>query len=270
VTTGRPVSRGPRLRLATESEKATESPNQLTIEQLAHASGMSVRNIRSHQARGLLAPPEVRLRVGYYGPEHVAQLRLIRELQDEGFNLGGIKRLLEDAPGAAERLLRFKDTLTAPLHDERPETLTLAELGERFRVSADDAGETLAKAQKLGVLVPVGNDQYEVPSPSLLAVAEEVVRRGISLRGALTILEDIERHCDSISRAFVKLFLREVWKPFQEADMPADMWPEIEQAIERLRPIAAEAMMAIFQQRMNAQVETAFGEITRRLSQGKR
>src|SRR5439155_9290803 len=90
----------------------TESLNQLTIEQLAAETGMSVRNIRAHQARGLLAPPEVRMRVGYYGPEHVAQLRLIRELQDDGFNLGGIKRLLDDTHGTAERLLRFKETLT--------------------------------------------------------------------------------------------------------------------------------------------------------------
>ncbi len=79
---------------------------------------MSVRNIRSHQARGLLAPPEVRMRVGYYGPEHVAQLQLIRDLQDEGFNLGGIKRLLEDTHGTAERLLRVRQSLTAPLEDE--------------------------------------------------------------------------------------------------------------------------------------------------------
>ena len=242
----------------------------MTIEQLAQASGMSVRNIRSHQARGLLAPPEVRLRVGYYGPEHVAQLRLIRELQDEGFNLGGIKRLLDDIPGTAERLLRFKETLTSPLHDETPETLTLAELARRFRVEPADAPAVMAKAQRLGVLSPVGNDQYEVPSPTLLAVAEEVVQRGISLTGALAILEDIERHADSISRAFVKLFLKEVWKPFQEADMPAEMWPEIEMAIERLRPIAAEAMLAIFQQRMSAQVETAFGQMTRQLSHPKR
>jgi DNA-binding transcriptional MerR regulator len=84
--------------------EVVESVNQLTIEQLAAAPGMSVRNIRSHQARGLLAPPEVRLRVGYYGPEHVAQLRLIRDLQEEGFNLNGIKRLLDDTHGTAERL----------------------------------------------------------------------------------------------------------------------------------------------------------------------
>jgi len=245
----------------------TDSPNRLTIEQLAAESGMSVRNIRAHQARGLLAPPEVRTRVGYYGPEHVAQLRLIRELQDEGFNLGGIKRLLEDTRGTAERLIAFREALVTEVGAEPAETLTRAELGRRFRVSAAEAPAVLKQAQRLGVLVPVGEDTYEVPSPSLLAVAEEVVGRGISLHGALAILEEIERHCDSVSRSFVRLFLQEVWKPFQQADMPPERWPEIEEAVQRLRPIAAEALIAIFQQRLSTQIEGAFGEITRRLSE---
>jgi DNA-binding transcriptional MerR regulator len=250
--------------------ESEESRNQLTIEQLAAASGMSVRNIRAHQARGLLAPPAVRMRVGYYGPEHVAQLRLIRELQDDGFNLNGIKRLLDDTQGTAERLLRVKEALTTSIGAEPAEMLTLVELGRRFRVSPQEAPEVLAKAQRLGVLVPVGNDQFEVPSPSLLAVAEEVVGRGISLRSALSILEEIERHCDSVSRSFVKLFLREVWKPFEQADMPPERWPEIEEAVERLRPIASEALMAIFRQRLSTQIEDAFREITRRLSAERR
>jgi DNA-binding transcriptional MerR regulator len=247
-----------------------EPGTELTIEQLAAESGMSVRNIRAHQARGLLAPPDVRMRVGYYGPEHVAQLRLIRELQDDGFNLSGIKRLLEDTQGTAERLLRFKQTLAAPAGAERAETVTLAELAKRFKVSSREAAEVMERAQRLGVLVPVGADKFEVPSPSLLAVAEEVVARGISLRSALSILEEIERHCDSVSRAFVKLFLRDVWKPFQRADMPPEHWPEIEEAVERLRPIAAEALMTIFQQRLGGQIEDAFMEITRRLAERKR
>ena len=153
----------------------SDSPNQLTVEQLSAESGMSVRNIRAHQARGLLAPPEVRQRVGYYGPEHLAQLRLIRDLQKDGFNLNGIKRLLEDTSGTAERLVRFKQALSALATAERAETLTIAELGRRFRVSAEEAPDVLAKAVKLGVLVPLSDDRYEVPSPSLLAVAEEVV-----------------------------------------------------------------------------------------------
>jgi len=68
----------------------------------------------------------------------------------------------------------------------------------------------------------------------------------------------------------VKLFLREVWKPFQQADMPPELWPEIEEAIERLRPIASEALLSIFQQRLGTQIEGAFAEITRRLSQRRR
>jgi DNA-binding transcriptional MerR regulator len=242
------------------------SPNRLTIEQLASESGMSVRNIRSHQARGLLDPPEVRLRVGYYGPDHVAQLRLIRDLQEEGFNLAGIKRLLDDTQGTAERMMRFKESLTAS-HDEPHERVSLAELGERFRVSRAEARRVLARAERLGLLIPAGKDRYEVPSPSLLAAAEEVVARGIPLEAALGIFEELDRHCDAVARAFVKLFLEHVWRPFQRADMPAERWPEMDEAIERLRPLAAEALLAIFHRRMRSQIETAFGELTERLSE---
>ena len=244
----------------------TDSANQLTVEQLAAETGMSVRNIRAHQARGLLAPPEVRLRVGYYGPEHIAQLRLIRELQDQGFNLGGIKRLVDDTDGTAERLIAFRRALTAVADGEPHETLTLGDLARRFRVSSDEAPAVLARAVELGVLVPTGPDQYEVPSPSLLALAEEVTGHGVSLPSALDALEEIVRHCDSVSRSLVEVFLSEVWKPFQQADMPPERWPEIEQAVERLRPIASEALMAIFQQRLGTQVEAALVEITRRLA----
>ena len=238
----------------------------LTIEQLAAESGMSVRNIRAHQARGLLAPPEVRLRVGYYGPEHVERLKLIRALQEDGFNLGGIKRLLQDGEGTAQRMEHFRQALTAPPHAERPQTLTAAELGRRFRVDAAQAPQVLERAQRLRILVPAGEGRYEAPSPSLLAVAERVVERGVSLEGALEVFEEIERHCDAVSGSFVQLFIREVWEPFQRAGMPVAQWSEIEQSIDRLRPLATEALLAIFGQRMSAQIEDAFGKLTRELS----
>jgi DNA-binding transcriptional MerR regulator len=245
----------------------SESPNQLTIEQLAAESGMTVRNIRAHQARGLLDPPEVRARVGYYGPEHLEQLRLVRDLQEDGFNLGAIKRLLDDTQGTAERLQRFGEALSAVAMPERVQTLTLEELGRRFKVSAQDAPDVLAEAERLGVLVGTADGRYQAPSPSLLAIAEEVVGRGISLRSALAVLEDIDRHCDSVSRSFVELFVHEIWKPFAQADMPAERWPEIEHAVERLGPVASEALIAIFQRRLGARLEGAFEEITRRVAE---
>src|SRR5690242_9961146 len=243
------------------------SSNDLTIEQLAAKTGMSVRNIRAHQARGLLAPPEVRMRVGYYGPEHLAQLQQIRELQDEGFNLNGIKRLLEDQQGTAERLLQFKRTLAPPRSEEAPQRLTLGQLSRRFAVDPIEGPEILARALRLGILTQTDDGRYAVSTPSLLELGDEVVGHGISLDAALSVLEDIERHSDSVSRSFVKLFLAEVWKPFAQADMPPERWPEIEAAVQRLRPIAAEAVMAIFQSRLSSQIEGAFSEITRRLSE---
>jgi DNA-binding transcriptional MerR regulator len=261
-----------RLDDAREPVASSDGPgsHQLTIEQLAAETGMSVRNIRSHQARGLLAPPDVRSRVGYYGPEHVDQLRMIRNLQEEGFNLNGIKRLLEDTHGTAERLLRVRQSLSAPLKGGPAETHTAAELGARFRLEPSEGRELLAKAVKLGVLIPVGGDKFEAPNSSLLAVGDEAVRSGIPLRAALSVIEEVQHHCDSASRSFVRLFLREVWKPFAKADMPVEGWPEIEDAVERLRPAASEALLTIFQQRLSTQIEGAFSEITRRLSDGKR
>jgi DNA-binding transcriptional MerR regulator len=230
----------------------------LTIEQLAAESGMSVRNIRAHQARGLLAPPEVRLRVGYYGAEHVAQLRLIRELQADGFNLAGIKRLLDQGNATAERLERFRQVLTAEPDAERPQTLTVAELERRFGANAA-RWSALERAQRLGVLRSTGGGRYEAPSPSLLEVAERVVQRGVSLDRALAVFEQVEQHCDAISAAFVALFMTEVWEPFQRAGMPVERWSEIDAAIAALRPLATDALVGMFEQRLSAQVEAAFG-----------
>src|SRR5688572_5801632 len=151
-----------------------DSPNQLTIEQLANESGMSVRNIRAHQARGLLPPPEVRQRVGYYGPGHVARLRLIAELQADGFNLRGIERLLEgESSEASEAMLSFRRAITAPFEDEQPEILSAEELASRFGENAEP--DTLKRSIRLGLLIPVGDDSFEVPSPRLLRISEEVV-----------------------------------------------------------------------------------------------
>jgi len=238
--------------------------DDLTIEQLAAQTGMTVRNIRAHQARGLLGPPEVRMRVGYYGLEHVARLKLIQELQDDGFNLAGIKRLLEDDQATAQRLARFRQALSDAA--EPSQTLTVEELGERFRVSAEAAPQVLARAETLGVLVAAGEGRYEVPSPSLLAVAEQVVERGVSLNEALTVFKQVELHCDAVAGAFVSLFMHEVWEPFEAAGMPAERWSEIDETIARLRPVATDALEAIFGQRMSAQIDAAFGQRIQRLA----
>ena len=77
-----------------------EADLRLTIGELADAAGMTVRNVRNHRSRGLIGPPRLVARTGYYGAEHLERLKLIRAMQVEGFNLEAIRCLLGDGAAA--------------------------------------------------------------------------------------------------------------------------------------------------------------------------
>ena len=248
-----------------QTEAPPEGDNTLTIEQLSSESGMTVRNIRSHRARGLLPAPEVRERVGFYGPAHLTRLRMIQELQSEGFNLKGIERLLEQSPGPAEQFLSFKRSLGASFETEEPQTFTRQELEERF-----EGGEgTLKRAVESGALIPLGDERYEARTPSLLDAAEGVIAQGVPLDHALAVFAKVQDRCKAVAREFVRLFLEDVWKPFEEAGYPDDQWPEVRASLEALRPLSAQALMAIYQMTMSDEVDSAFGKQLERLSKGK-
>jgi DNA-binding transcriptional MerR regulator len=251
--------------------KATRQPeHSLTIEQLAQHSGLSVRNIRSHQARGLLPPPEVRRRIGYYGAEHVERLRVIGDLQGEGLNLKAVKQLLDDTQGTVERLLDLKRSIAAPVALEESEVLTEDELLERLGPDTADRAKLLEKLSKLGFVAPIGAAHYEVSSPSLLAVLNEAVERGITAAHVADLVDSLHDHAQSISRRLTRSFVGDVWKPFVDDDAPDERWPEVAESIERLRPLGAQALSAVFMQTMSREVDAVLREQTRRLSQRKR
>jgi DNA-binding transcriptional MerR regulator len=254
--------------VAEKAKAAADSEPEatLTVEQLAYETGMSVRNIRNHQSRGLLPPPEVRARIGYYGPEHVARLRLIQEMQAEGFKLSAISRLIGEHGADADRFVGLRQAVTAPFATEAPEVMTREELIERYSVDDD---RLLGKAQKLGLLVDLGDERYEAPSPALLRAAEEVTGMGIDLSAALAAIEKLNRNAQSSARAFVNLFVEEVWKPFDEAGRPDDGWEEIIKSIERLRPLAFDALNATFRLTLGDEIEKAFGEVLERRQKKK-
>jgi DNA-binding transcriptional MerR regulator len=241
---------------------------ELTIDQLAQRTGMTVRNIRAHQSRGLLPPPAVRGRTGYYGAAHVARIELIKELQADGFNLDLIRRLLVDAPEAGGELLRFTRALHAPFVEEEPQVVEAAELAERF---GSEDPKLLERAQALGLVRPLGGGRYEEVTPALGRAGAELVRLGIPPERAMEVVERLRREGDRVARVFVQLFLDEVWEPFAAAGHPEQRWPEVADALERLRPLASESMLAVFQLAMSDAVEQAFGrEVQRMTGSGER
>ena len=239
---------------------------ELTIDELAQRTGMTVRNIRAHQSRGLLQPPIVRARTGYYGTDHVARIELIREMQAEGFNLEAIRRLLAGSGEASGDVLRFTRALREPFEDEQPEIVTIEELAGRF----GSAPDLLRKAQRLGLLRPLGDGRYEQLSPRLARAGDELSALGVSPEVTLEVAAKLRHHAKGVSRAFVELFLDEVWKPFLESENPDQNWPRVLEALERLRPLAAEATLAVFQLTMTEAVEKALGNEVEKMRRNSR
>jgi DNA-binding transcriptional MerR regulator len=230
--------------------------DELTIDELAQRTGMTVRNIRAHQSRGLLPPPDVRGRTGYYGADHVVRLELIKEMQAEGFNLEAIRRLVEASPGSSEEPLRFVRAVHEPFVEEEPELVSAAELAERWR--STDA-RLLERAVKLGLLRDLGDGRYEDVSPRLTRAGQQLAELGVPAEVGLEIASKVRRHADGVARAYVKLFVEQVWKPFEAAGAPEERWPEVRDALERLRPLAAESLLGLFGLAMSEATEEAFG-----------
>lgn len=228
---------------------------EMTIDELARESGMTVRNIRAHQSRGLLPPPEVRGRTGYYGDEHLRRIRLVQELQQEGFNLKLIKRLVESAGGAVDEALGFARALRQPFGDEQPRPTSPDELTRRWGTGDPTL---LRRAVDLGVIRERGDGTLE-ESPRLARVTSELAALGVQVEASLDTAGELKRSAEAVAETFVELFLNQIWEPFERAGRPPERWHEVREAIERLRPLASESLLAFFELSMTEAVERAFG-----------
>ena len=239
------------------SVAAPAKDDRLTIDELARRTGLTARNIRAYQTRGLLPPPEIQGRTGFYGPEHEARIRAIRELQESGFNLGAIRRLLEAGAAGGEEALRLGTALLVPWRTEEPEEMDADELARRFRTVDPVAIE---RAEELGILTALPDGRFRVESPTLLRAGEQVVSLGVPVREALAVMEEVTHHADAVAKAFVTLFLDNVWKPFQDAGRPPGEWARVRGAVERLSPLASSVLVTAFRRRMAEEVQAAVGE----------
>jgi DNA-binding transcriptional MerR regulator len=78
---------------------------EMRVEQLSVRSGLSVDTIRYYQSKGLLDPPRREGRVAWYHQGHLDRLDRIRTLQQKGFTLATIVRLVSGDLDAADEAL---------------------------------------------------------------------------------------------------------------------------------------------------------------------
>ncbi|MGI8709758.1 MAG: MerR family transcriptional regulator [Acidimicrobiales bacterium] len=222
-------------------------PGEVTIDQLAVEADMTVRNIRAHQSRGLLPPPRLVGRTGYYGPGHLRRLRHIKALQDEGLNLRAIAHALRDGSLSATAAGVFSAA------EPGPSAVDAQELADRLHLDAGDPA--VGRAFDLG-MISVDGDQVRVELPRLVWVAEQLADQGVPLAAMLDVIEVVRRSGTQAAEAFMALADEHL-----VARVALDTGGELGQvraAVERLRALAGTALQVLFDQAMADAVRRYF------------
>lgn len=220
-----------------------------TVDQLATEVGMTVRNVRAYAARGLLPPPRLVGRTGYYSSDHVGRLRLVRQMLAEGYTLSAVSRALAgEAPSAGNATLALHQSLLTPFQPEQPEDTTGAALAARAGSPVEPG--LLDVLADMGVVELLDEDRVRVLDPALVAAGLQVMRLGINptvvIRAQQQVIELVERAAE----IYVTMFRSSIWAAFVARGMPEEEWASVQESVERLQPLAAQAMLASFRTAM--------------------
>lgn len=238
------MCRIPRYALGMSPAGTTSAPatDELTIDELAARTGTTVRTVRFYASEGLLPPPVRRGRIAYYDARHRMRLDLVRTLQDHGYTLAAIERVLARIPeNAGPPVYAVQAAVLAPwLPGDETEQLDRSTLERRIghRVS-DDELDYLAK---VGALEKLGADTYRT-TPATLGHAVELLRLPVPL----SVLQDsariIEEHATAVANALTEVFVEAVWGPYQRGELDSD---QVVAMLARLRPLAVQGLVSSF------------------------
>ena len=163
------------------------------VEQLAAAAGLPVDTLRFYQARGLLPAPRREGRIAVYEDLHRERLTRIRSLQQQGFSLSQIQRVIE-APADGT-----KEPLLAALLEETVGERTLSR--EAFAAESGMPEVMIRAAERAGLFEPVlvdGEPRFVEADLGMARAGLMFLEAGIPLQ---ELLELSSRHAENVQAA---------------------------------------------------------------------
>jgi DNA-binding transcriptional MerR regulator len=213
------------------------------LDDLAHAAGTTVRNVRAYAERGLLPAPRRVGRLNVYDDTHLARLRLIGRLLERGYAVAHIADFIAAWEGGHDlgQTLGLEAALLAPASGELAEELSADELAALFGGPAD--GPNLAHAIELGLLSRMDDGRYRAHRPRLLRTGAELLSIGMPLTDVLDLAARIRDQVATVAETFVRTVAGHIlaqhppdWRPTDE-EIPA-----LVALVDRLRPLARVAV----------------------------
>jgi DNA-binding transcriptional MerR regulator len=215
-----------------------EPAREYRVEELAAAAGITTRTLRFYRERKLLPPPRKEGRIAWYGPAHLARLRLIGELLERGHTLGGIAELI----GAGESgqdvaaLIGLEQAITSPWSDETPVQLDWAELQAAFGDQLTEANTTESLAQGYITVTEQGITHV---SKRLLDATVALLEEGVPLAAVLDASRKAQEHADAVAEVFVALIRDQLLGALHtDAPLPPGEAAHLTEQLHRIRPLA--------------------------------
>lgn len=239
--------------------------SEYRIDDLARAAGMSVRNVRVYQERGLLPAPRREGRAAWYTDGHLARLELIARMLERGYTFATIDELLT----AAQEGMRVTDLLGTP-GPPRPSgawgklrsaaKVSMAELRRLF--GEDPSTDSIRRTARLGALADAvaGDDGFTVAHPELLHAAAELTEAGVPLEDLLNLAEQVQSDMHDIARRFVGIVADHyLGAPGGERPLTldADEVAQVADLINRLRPRANQVLQVLLAESMDVEIGKA-------------
>ncbi len=233
---------------------------ELTVDELATRVGMTVRNVRAYASRGLIPPPRLEGRTGYYGETHVRRLQLVRELVDRGYTLAAVEKAMLSGPeDAASHALDLLDVIDAPLRtDEEPEIMSIDTL---LALSGLDRDERLIERLiELGLAERHDEERLLVHQPTVVRAGTQAIAIGLDADSVFDMLPVMSHHLRAIADLFVRDVRGQIWQPFAEKGMPDDQWDSMLRVISVLMPVASQAVLSVFRRELSESIADALGD----------
>ena len=233
---------------------------EVTIDELATRVGMTVRNVRAYASRGLIPPPRLEGRTGYYGEPHIRRLQLVRELVERGYTLAAVEKAVLARPDAtASHALDLLDVIDAPLRtEEEPEVMSVETL---LALSGLDRDERLiGRLVELGLAQRQEDDRLLVLQPTVVRAGTQAISIGLDPESVFDMLPVMSEHLRAIADLFVKDVRTQIWQPFAEKGMPDDQWDPMLRVISVLMPVASQAVLSVFRRELSESIAEALGD----------
>jgi DNA-binding transcriptional MerR regulator len=177
------------------------------LDELARRAEVASTTVRLYQSKGLLPPPRLEGRTGWYDESHLSRLRLIARLQDEGHSLAGIGRLLAqwEQGRSLEAVIGVEAELDALVGDANVAVLDADELLERFPTGSLTP-ELMQRAAQLRLVEPTEGGKVRVADRRFLETGSALAQLGVPLDTILDGWEALVAHTDDIAQRFVRIF----------------------------------------------------------------